>query len=268
MFHYLAILSFTKYVHCLAILRVSICSVTYISTIQIDQLLQVLKLGVSGSQLDLFATFEGPFVEGAQFGFGVFGVDGSLDTMLNATVTILAGQLPVCVRLRATPLPSLLLLPPLPLPSLLLLPPLLCVCVHWVTLIILGYVCHRYIPLFPLSASRCRTLYLTLDTPAGAATGELSVGAHHGTFPLDNQVSLRLLVDRSIVEGFVNNGTACVTTRVYPGSAIAQGAYLVNSGATAVRLRDFEGFVMEDATPPSIEQLLAHARAHQFMVLG
>ena len=109
----------------------------------------------------------------------------------------------------------------------------------------------------PLVAAPCASLH-----PAGA-TGELSVGAHHGTFPLDKQVTLRLLVDRSIVEGFVNNGTACVTTRVYPGSAAARGAYLINSGASAIQLKEFEGFVMEDATPPSMERLLAHARAHQ-----
>lgn len=151
---------------------------------------QATKVGVSGLQLDLVATFDGVFVEGAQFGMGVLGVDGSLDTMTNATVTILAG----------------------------------------------------------------------------AATGELSVGAHRGTFPLDKSVTLRLLVDRSIVEAFVNNGTACITTRVYPGSIAAQSAYLINSGPNEVQLKQFDGFVMENATPPSLEELTAHANTHQLQM--
>ena len=47
----------------------------------------------------------------------------------------------------------------------------------------------------------------------------LAVGPHRGPFPMPKtgKFDLRVLVDRSVVEVFVNGGTAAITHRVYPG---------------------------------------------------
>jgi len=140
-------------------------------------------------QLDLFATFQGPFAAGSMFGVGVFAVDGDLSTMTNVTVTILAD----------------------------------------------------------------------------GSSAVLTVGPHRGVFPLDKQskaVVLRILADHSIVEGFVNNGSACATTRVYPGSSKATGVHIINDGVNTVELASFHGFEMKTAIPPSVEELMAHANSH------
>jgi len=144
--------------------------------------------GMTGLQLDLLATFQGPLTQGTVFGLGVFAVDGDLSTMTNVTVTIV-----------------------------------------------------------------------------DSISGILAVGAHRGIFPLAKTggVTLRVLVDRSIVEGFVDDGTAVATTRAYPGSQAATSVYVTNGGTTTVQLTKFEGYVMQTSEPPSIEELKAHAREYQ-----
>lgn len=106
------------------------------------------------------------------------------------------------------------------------------------------------------------TVNVTVTIESGQ-TGTLSVGGHTGPFPLEasGAVHLRVLVDHSIVEAFVNNGTACATARAYPGSAQATGVYLMNQGSATVQMSDFTGYTVRAATPPSIEELRAHAKS-------
>ena len=69
-------------------------------------------------------------------------------------------------------------------------------------------------------------------------------------------------MDHSIVEAFVDKGTACATARVYPGSSAANSVYLVNSGAGSAKLGVLHGFRMKSPVPPSAEELRAHAQVH------
>lgn len=89
----------------------------------------------------------------------------------------------------------------------------------------------------------------------------LAVGSHRGPFPLDasGTVTLRVLVDHSIVEAFADNGTVCATARAYPGSSDAAGVYLTNRGASGIQLARFQGYQMKTATPPSLAELEVHA---------
>ncbi|KAF5177097.1 Acid beta-fructofuranosidase [Thalictrum thalictroides] len=83
--------------------------------------------------------------------------------------------------------------------------------------------------------------------PSSKAT-DVSKGIYGGTVPvLDNEkMSMRILVDHSIVEAFAQGGRTCITSRVYPTEAIAGAArvFLFNNatraGVTATSVKIWE----------------------------
>ncbi|XP_057459021.1 beta-fructofuranosidase, cell wall isozyme-like [Lotus japonicus] len=75
----------------------------------------------------------------------------------------------------------------------------------------------------------------------------------YGTFldvdPLHEKLSLRTLIDHSVVESFGGEGKACITARVYPTLAINDKAklYAFNYGTTAVKITRLSAWSMKKA---------------------
>ncbi|KAG4945125.1 hypothetical protein JHK87_041132 [Glycine soja] len=75
----------------------------------------------------------------------------------------------------------------------------------------------------------------------------------YGTFvdmdPLHEKLSLRTLIDHSVVESFGGEGRACITARVYPTIAINEKAqlYAFNNGTAAVKITRLSAWSMEKA---------------------
>ncbi|CAI9114345.1 OLC1v1015053C1 [Oldenlandia corymbosa var. corymbosa] len=67
--------------------------------------------------------------------------------------------------------------------------------------------------------------------------------------PLHEQLSLRTLIDQSIVESFGAKGKACITSRVYPTKAIGDAArlYVFNNGIANVAISNMSAWSMERA---------------------
>ncbi|XP_057727265.1 beta-fructofuranosidase, cell wall isozyme-like [Arachis stenosperma] len=74
-----------------------------------------------------------------------------------------------------------------------------------------------------------------------------------GTFvdvdPLHENLSLRTLIDHSVVESFGGEGKACITSRVYPTLAINEKAqlYAFNNGTSSVRITRLSAWSMKKA---------------------
>ncbi|XWS12071.1 hypothetical protein CRYUN_Cryun37aG0059000 [Craigia yunnanensis] len=73
-------------------------------------------------------------------------------------------------------------------------------------------------------------------------------GAFLDVDPL-RQLSLRSLIDHSIVESFGGGGKACITARVYPNLAINNAAhlYIFNNGSEAVKIAKLNAWSMKTA---------------------
>ncbi|XP_050232643.2 beta-fructofuranosidase, cell wall isozyme-like [Mercurialis annua] len=75
----------------------------------------------------------------------------------------------------------------------------------------------------------------------------------YGTFlevdPLNEELSLRCLIDHSIVESFGGKGKSCITARVYPELAINENAnlYAFNYGKESVTITNFSAWSMKKA---------------------
>ncbi|KAJ7516168.1 hypothetical protein O6H91_22G045500 [Diphasiastrum complanatum] len=67
--------------------------------------------------------------------------------------------------------------------------------------------------------------------------------------PTENFLSLRLIVDHSIVETFVQQGIACITSRVYPTLAVERDAHvlLFNNGSESIAMHTLEIWQMSNA---------------------
>ncbi|KAJ7516180.1 hypothetical protein O6H91_22G045900 [Diphasiastrum complanatum] len=67
--------------------------------------------------------------------------------------------------------------------------------------------------------------------------------------PKENFLSLRLIVDHSIVETFVQQGIACITSRVYPTLAVERDAHvlLFNNGSESIAMHTLEIWQMSNA---------------------
>ncbi|XP_008452733.2 beta-fructofuranosidase, insoluble isoenzyme CWINV1-like isoform X2 [Cucumis melo] len=84
--------------------------------------------------------------------------------------------------------------------------------------------------------------------------------ATYGAFvdmdPLRETISLRSLIDHSIIESFGGNGKACITARVYPKIAINQEAHLYafNNGSMDVRISRLSGWSMKRAQVVPIQK--------------
>ncbi|TKY48269.1 Beta-fructofuranosidase, cell wall isozyme [Spatholobus suberectus] len=75
----------------------------------------------------------------------------------------------------------------------------------------------------------------------------------YGTFvdmdPLHEKLSLRTLIDHSVVESFGGEGRACITARVYPTLAINDKAqlYAFNNGTASVKIARLSAWSMKKA---------------------
>ncbi|XVE88717.1 hypothetical protein DITRI_Ditri19aG0091400 [Diplodiscus trichospermus] len=74
-------------------------------------------------------------------------------------------------------------------------------------------------------------------------------GAFLNVDPLHQKLSLRSLIDHSIVESFGGGGKACITARVYPTLAINNDAhlYVFNKGSKAVKIAKLDAWSMKTA---------------------
>ncbi|KAM7490547.1 hypothetical protein LguiA_033468 [Lonicera macranthoides] len=74
-------------------------------------------------------------------------------------------------------------------------------------------------------------------------------GAFVDVDPRIESISLRSLIDHSIVESFGGEGRACITARVYPKLAIDEGAHLYafNNGTQSVTITSLSAWSMKNA---------------------
>ncbi|XP_047311903.1 beta-fructofuranosidase, insoluble isoenzyme CWINV1-like [Impatiens glandulifera] len=78
-------------------------------------------------------------------------------------------------------------------------------------------------------------------------TDKTNYGAFLDVNPVHDQLSLRSLIDHSIVESFGGGGKVCITSRVYPSLAIKEAAhlYVFNNGASPVRISKMKAWSMK-----------------------
>jgi beta-fructofuranosidase len=90
----------------------------------------------------------------------------------------------------------------------------------------------------PISSSK---LADNIDKPVYDSTVEV--------LPTEDFLALRLLVDRSVLESFVQGGRVTVTSRVYPKEAVDEQAkvYLFNYGKTPITVRSITAYHMTEA---------------------
>ncbi|CBI20653.3 unnamed protein product, partial [Vitis vinifera] len=76
-----------------------------------------------------------------------------------------------------------------------------------------------------------------------------SYGAFVDIDPLREKISLRGLIDHSIVESFGGEGRSCITARVYPELAINKEAhlYVFNNGTQSVKISRLDAWSMKKA---------------------
>ncbi|XP_042518793.1 beta-fructofuranosidase, insoluble isoenzyme CWINV1-like [Macadamia integrifolia] len=74
-------------------------------------------------------------------------------------------------------------------------------------------------------------------------------GAFLDVDPLHEQLSLRSLIDHSIVESFGGKGKVCITSRVYPKNAVYDKAhlYVFNNGTEDIRISKLSAWSMKKA---------------------
>ena len=86
---------------------------------------------------------------------------------------------------------------------------------------------------------------------AGGTIGQGSIHGGDAFLSLDSiadgNVDLRVLVDRSIITSFVNNGSAAVTTRAYTDG---EEAHVFAGGEAACEVQGLQAWEMEEVFPP------------------
>ncbi|XP_057524797.1 beta-fructofuranosidase, insoluble isoenzyme CWINV3-like [Amaranthus tricolor] len=77
-----------------------------------------------------------------------------------------------------------------------------------------------------------------------------SFGAFVDIYPLQKNISLRTLIDHSIIESFGGEGLACITARVYPVLAVDKEAklFVFNTGSLSVKISKLNAWSMKAAT--------------------
>lgn len=103
---------------------------------------------------------------------------------------------------------------------------------------------HKYVVLMCSDQTRS-SAYLDYDKP--------SYGVFLDVDPTkEKKISLRSLIDRSIVESFGGEGKGCITARVYPSLAIKGGAgahlYVFNNGTQSVNIAGLKAWSIKSAT--------------------
>ncbi|KAL2896318.1 Fructan 6-exohydrolase [Bienertia sinuspersici] len=76
-----------------------------------------------------------------------------------------------------------------------------------------------------------------------------SFGAFVDINPLEEKISLRTLIDHSIVESFGGGGKACITARVYPVLAVDKEAklFVFNKGSLSIKMSKLNAWSMQKA---------------------
>jgi sucrose-6-phosphate hydrolase SacC (GH32 family) len=71
-------------------------------------------------------------------------------------------------------------------------------------------------------------------------------GSYLTVMPEENELSLRILVDHSMVESFVQGGRFAITARVYPQVALGKNAnvFLFNNGTTSLTVKSVDVYKM------------------------
>ncbi|KAL9228539.1 hypothetical protein vseg_004108 [Gypsophila vaccaria] len=80
-------------------------------------------------------------------------------------------------------------------------------------------------------------------------TDKLTFGTFVDVDPVSDEISLRVLIDHSIVESFAAEGKSCITARVYPTLAVGDKAnlYVFNNGAEDVKITKLTAWSMKKA---------------------
>ena len=104
----------------------------------------------------------------------------------------------------------------------------------------------------PYCSHQGASLRVYADTyRAGGTIGQGSIHGGDAFLSLESvsngAVELRVLVDRSIITSFVNNGSAAVTTRAYTGG---EEVHLFNGGELECGVQDVQAWEMEEIYPP------------------
>ncbi|KAK9077704.1 hypothetical protein SSX86_006041 [Deinandra increscens subsp. villosa] len=81
-------------------------------------------------------------------------------------------------------------------------------------------------------------------------------GAFLALDPRNEKISLRTLIDHSIVESFGGGGLVCITARVYPEMAVEENAHLYafNNGSQSLSISSLSGWSMKKAQVVSIRK--------------
>ncbi|XP_031106024.1 beta-fructofuranosidase, insoluble isoenzyme CWINV1-like [Ipomoea triloba] len=81
-------------------------------------------------------------------------------------------------------------------------------------------------------------------------TDKTSYGAFVDVNPMQEEISLRILIDHSMVESFGAKGKVCITSRVYPTKAIGGKAHLYafNNGVHSIKLSKLTAWSMKKPT--------------------
>ncbi|XP_048551082.1 beta-fructofuranosidase, insoluble isoenzyme 7-like, partial [Triticum urartu] len=101
----------------------------------------------------------------------------------------------------------------------------------------------KYKVLMCTDLSRSSTRDGVYKPPYGAFV-DMDIEAHGGI------ISLRTLVDHSVVESFGGGGRACITARVYPDHVVNGNShlYVFNNGTGAVKVSSLDAWEMATAT--------------------
>ncbi|GKV00127.1 hypothetical protein SLEP1_g12871 [Rubroshorea leprosula] len=80
-------------------------------------------------------------------------------------------------------------------------------------------------------------------------TDRTAYGSFVGIDPRQEKISLRSLIDHSIIESFAGEGRTCITTRVYPKFAVNEEAHLYafNNGTQDVKISSLNAWSMNRA---------------------
>ncbi|KAG2666021.1 hypothetical protein I3760_15G036200 [Carya illinoinensis] len=83
----------------------------------------------------------------------------------------------------------------------------------------------------------------------GDGTDRTTYGVFINLDPRERKISLRSLIDHSVIENFGADGRACITARVYPTLAIHKEAhlYVFNNGTQSVRISSLNAWSMKRA---------------------
>ncbi|KAJ8755872.1 hypothetical protein K2173_024417 [Erythroxylum novogranatense] len=106
---------------------------------------------------------------------------------------------------------------------------------------------------FRIFKSKDKHVVLMCSDQSRSSLNQQNDKTTYGTFvdidPVHEKLSLRSLIDHSIVESFGGKGKSCITARVYPTLAINEDAHLYafNYGAQSVKITSWSAWSMKKA---------------------